>query len=81
MLGPLWTSSRLIQVINTTKGIIRYEIPLAIEAPCPKVASITLEIPTAVINSFNCPESKTLKEIVIKPLPGGASTSFLAELR
>ena len=81
MLGPLWTSSRLIQVINTTKGIIRYEIPLSIESPCPKVASICLEMPTAVINSFACGEAKGLKEIVIKPLPGGAPTSFQAELR
>ena len=81
MLGPLWSSSRLIHVVNTTKGVIQYHIPLAIEAPCPKIASICLEVPNALINSFLCPESKTLKEIVIKPETLGALTSFRAELR
>ena len=85
MLGPLWSSSRLIQVVNSTKGMIHYIIPLSIEAPCPQIAAIRLEIQSAALNAISCGDvaGALPKEIVIKvqqPL-NAASPSSLVELR
>ena len=82
MLGPLWSSSRLIQVVNTAKGMIHYTIPLSIESPCPQIAAIRLEIPTAALSAVRC-EGDKLKEVVIKvqgPLDA-ALPSYQGELR
>ena len=82
MLGPLWSSSRFIQVVNTAKGMIHYTIPLSIESPCSQIAAIRLEVPVAELNALTC-DGKGLKEVVITvkgPLDA-ASLSSQAELR